>query len=86
MGPEEIREKLSVRPFQPLRVHLSDGASFDIRHPEMVLVARRELHIGIAEKPELGIADRTMYVNILHITRIEPIGGSGRKSPRRRSA
>ena len=40
MRPEELRELLATRPFVPLRIHLTDGKSFDIRHPDNVLVLR----------------------------------------------
>ena len=84
MGPEEIKEKFAKRPFQPLRIYVSDGATYDVRHPEMVLITRRELHVGIPSKPDDQIPDRTAFVNILHVTHIEPI--NGKKPPRRRSA
>jgi len=85
MRPEEIRKILGERPFRPFRIHMSDGASYDVRHPELVLVAKRQLIVGVA-KPGSEILDDFSFVNILHITRIEPIAGNGRKSPRRRSA
>ena len=35
MRPEDLREYLKREPFQPFRLHLSSGAFFDIRQPEL---------------------------------------------------
>jgi hypothetical protein len=34
MRPEELTELLRVRPFVPLRIHLTDGQSYEIHHPD----------------------------------------------------
>jgi len=84
MGPEEIKTILGERPFKPFRIHMSDGASYEVRHPEMVLVAKRQLVVGLTKSRGEDVPEQIAFVNILHITRIEPI--NGKKPPRRRSA
>jgi hypothetical protein len=86
MGPLEIKRIVDERPFRPVRIHLTDGKSYDIRHPEMVLVAKRELIVGLPSSPSATVPDRVASVNILHVVRIEPIEEGGKKSPRKRSA
>jgi hypothetical protein len=49
MRRNEIIEAVQTRPFQPFRIHLSDGASFEIRHPEMVMVTRTSALVGVPE-------------------------------------
>ena len=79
MTPESIQEHLHRQPFQPFRVFLSDGSEYDVRHPEMVFVMRRE--VVIALPPRSGqLPDRAVYCDPLHITRIELI--NGRSAPR----
>ncbi len=34
MSPEQLRQSLRAAPFQPFRIHLADGRSFDVPHPE----------------------------------------------------
>ena len=34
MSPEQLRKSLRAAPFQPFRIHLADGRSFDVQHPE----------------------------------------------------
>ena len=38
MPPEDLRKKLQTRPFRPFRIHLSDGAEYDVMHPELLLL------------------------------------------------
>ncbi len=74
MRPEDIREKLRKEPFRPLRVFLSDGAYYDVRHPEMMIVSRTEIIIGLG--PGNGeLPDRLAHVDPIHVVRIEPIDG-----------
>jgi hypothetical protein len=52
---EELRRLLRQRPFQPFRVHVTDGRTFDITHPDWNMVMNRALTIGLPEagdKPE----------------------------------
>ena len=84
MRPDEIRAHLRKQPFEPIRVYISDGASYDVRHPEFMLVTRTEIVIGLAPKGTL-IPDRSVYIDPIHITRIEPINGKSRARRRRSS-
>jgi hypothetical protein len=81
MTPETIQEHLHRQPFQPFRLFLSDGSEYDVRHPEMVFVMRREVIIAL---PQRGgqFPERAVYCDPLHITRIEPI--NGKLSPKKR--
>lgn len=86
MGPDDIRAKLDTRPFQPFRIHLSDGAAFEVRHPELAIVSKRELVVGVPPSKEARVADHLVYLSLMHITRIEPIQTNGNRSSRKRSA
>ncbi len=45
MTPQEILNYVKAEPFRPFRIHMVSGRTFDIRHPEMVRVGRRDLVI-----------------------------------------
>jgi hypothetical protein len=47
MTSEDLIELISERPFIPLRVYLSNGRTHDIRHPEMAIVGRDVVAIGV---------------------------------------
>lgn len=71
MTLESIHEWLQKRPFQPIRISSSSGESYEVRHPEMALLTRTELLIGIAERR--GFPSRYRALSLLHITAVEPL-------------
>jgi hypothetical protein len=74
MAPEELLTVLRERPFQPFRIALTDGRTFDVRHPEMVLAGRRSAVIGLPAANETEpLYDRRITVDLLHISSMEPI-------------
>ncbi|MDO8631742.1 MAG: hypothetical protein Q7R41_14740 [Phycisphaerales bacterium] len=81
MRPSDIIQHVRKQPFQPVRVFISDGSSYDIRHPEMMMVGRTEVVIGLLTDGN-DVYDRFAYCDPVHITRIEPING---KTLRRRT-
>ena len=75
MRAESIREHLRKQPFQAFRIHLSDGSSYDIRHPEMAIASQREVLVGIGPEDN-GLPERFVFCTPVHITRIEPLSGN----------
>jgi hypothetical protein len=73
MPPEDLRKKLQTRPFRPFRIHLSDGAEYDVMHPELLLLGRRSLVLGLASRPEEVLYERTIDIELIHIVRMESI-------------
>ena len=74
MRTDEIRAHRRRQPFRPIRVYVSDGASYDVRHPEMMFVTRSEVVIAM-DPGDDQIPERSAYLDPVHITRIEPIDG-----------
>ena len=74
MPPSELLEALRVRPFVPFRLHVSEGATYEIRHPEMMLVGIASVIIAIPADPATPYYQRTETVAARHIIRIVPLG------------
>ena len=73
MRPEDIREFLQHKPFQPFRVTLTDGRTYEVRHPELAMVGRSGVAIGVpATGDTRPIYDRLVTVSLLHIMQVEP--------------
>jgi hypothetical protein len=72
-SPEEIQARLRDRPFRPLRIVASEGQRFDIHHPDLVLVGRRDLTIGIPGEEGSTIYDRQTRVAIVHVVALEDL-------------
>jgi hypothetical protein len=75
MQHDTLREWLKRRPFQPFRVHLTDGRTFVIRQPRINLLAQTFIKIGIPEPgdPDPWSCDHTEYVPLAQITQLEPL-------------
>ena len=71
----ELYRILHRKPFQPFRVYLSDGASYDIRYPRNNVVGMDFFVIGVPslEDPEF-VADRTIDISLERIERVEDLG------------
>jgi hypothetical protein len=78
---EEILNHVRAQPFHPFRVFVSDGAHYDVHHPDFILVSRT--NVNIAFPPRRGrVPERTVFVDPVHVTRIEPLNGHKRRSKR----
>ena len=76
MRPDDIRRLLRTQPFQPFRIHLSDGKAFDVRHPELAMVGRSIVAIGVPSSGEDELVfDHLVHCALIHITRTELIDG-----------
>jgi hypothetical protein len=71
MPPEDLQKKLQAVPFRPFRIHLSDGTAYDVIHPELLLLGRRSLVLGLAGRPDETLYERIVEVDLLHIVRME---------------
>lgn len=81
MRPAEIERQLRQRPFVPFRLCMSDGAAYDVRHPEMLIVSRTVLALAVYER-DARVPEGVVFCDPVHIIRIEPT--DGRAKPRRR--
>ena len=81
MRRDGLVEALLSAPSCPFRLYVSDGGTFDIRHPDMLMVTRHSAIIGIVEKQDGGVGagypdiQRTTRVDLVHVTRIEELQG-----------
>lgn len=78
MSPSEIEKHRHAAPFKPFRIHVSDGASYDIRQPHHLYVTQRQIVVGIGPAKD-GIPTTSAYIDPLHVTRLEPILARSRR-------
>jgi hypothetical protein len=69
--PNTIQALLGGRPFVPFRIVTSSGQSYDIRHPELVLVGARFLAIGAPANENPGRYEARNLVAIMHVTDLQ---------------
>jgi hypothetical protein len=72
MAPAEILALLRARPFVPFRIVTSDGTTYEVRHPDLVMVGIATAVIGYPDKSTPGAYERFDIVSMRHIVRLEP--------------
>jgi hypothetical protein len=82
MRPDDLRRLLAGQPFCPFRVFVSDGATYDITHPEIGTVVHMSLRIALRPGSVLDSRQqRFALVSVIHITRVEVYYPLGSPSP-----
>jgi hypothetical protein len=65
MKKDDLELILRRRPFTPVRLHFSNGATHEITHPDSVLLSDRVAAIAIG--------DSIWMVAMIHIVEVEPL-------------
>lgn len=73
MAPEELRNCLRQQPFEPFRIVLTDGAGYDIRHPDLLWVGQQTAYVGLTGDVAQTYFERSVRVDLFHVTRVEPL-------------
>jgi hypothetical protein len=68
MTIEKLREAHKAQPFVPFTIHLSDGRSFDVPHPEWLWLTPGGRVAWVAHGPR---GTRSDMVDLLHVTSLE---------------
>ncbi len=72
MRPEEILAYLRRQPFEPFRMHLTDGTTYEVRHPDQCILTRSAVHVAMPG-PYTDYARGLAAYALIHINRLEPL-------------
>jgi hypothetical protein len=62
------------RPFVPFRIHVSDGTTYTIQHPELVMTGIAAAIVGLPTDPtQPFLFGRSEVVDLRHMVRLEPL-------------
>ena len=78
MTIQTFRELLAQQPFRPFRLVMSSGQSYEVRHPEMAMLTKTDMLVGV-DIAEDGVPAEFRICSLLHVTAVEPLGGSSAK-------
>jgi hypothetical protein len=70
MTVQTYRDLLAQRPFRPFRLVMSSGHTYDVRHPEMAMLTRTDLLVGVGETDE-GVPAEFRICSLLNVSSIE---------------
>jgi hypothetical protein len=73
MSTQEVLNYLQAQPFRPFRIRINSGRTFDIRHPEMIRVGKRDVLIFTFVSDAPGVYDRWENVSLLLIESLAPL-------------
>jgi hypothetical protein len=73
MSPEQVRDTLRHQPFEPFRLVMTDGKSFDIRHPDLLMIGQRTAMVGLTGEAGQTFYERAVKVDLNHVIRLEPL-------------
>jgi hypothetical protein len=74
MSPIDLLQAVQRRPFEPFRVQVSDGTTYDVRHPDLVMVGLGAIIIGVpAIGQPRGVYERAETVSLSHIVKLLPL-------------
>ena len=76
MTSDSIVEMLERDPFEPFRICLSSGESYEVKNPHMVALLKSKVFVALP-------ADRSTFVSYLHIAALETLS-NGHAGPRRK--
>ena len=80
MQEKELYDLFHRQPFQPLRIVMKDGRSFEARFPRLAIVSPNYLYLGIPvpsdPDPVLPISDPIEPLPLRDIDRVESLGAA----------
>jgi len=62
---QEIQRLLAARPFEPFRIFVADGNTYDVRHPENIALGGKGRLVAI------GLDDSFVTLDLLLVTGIQ---------------
>ncbi len=72
MTVQTFRDLLRDQPFRPFRLVMSSGEKYGVKHPEMAMLTRTDILVGLDETRD-GIPARFKICSLLHVTAVEPL-------------
>jgi len=72
-SPDDIQARLRQRPFVPLRIVTTTGQTYDIHNPELMMVGRHYLIVGMPSKENPTQLEQDTRVAIIHVVEIQDL-------------
>lgn len=76
MNSDTLRTWLRAEPFAPFSITLSNGNTYEVRHPELLIVGRHVAAVGISADPDTLDFERLVNLSLRQIASIEPLNSN----------
>jgi len=74
MSTSVLLDALRRRPFEPIRLRLSSGDVYEVRHPENALLLRGGVYVALGSEGDLP--ERAVFCSLLHIAAVETVAAA----------
>jgi hypothetical protein len=83
MTYRNLGEYVTAEPFRPFRIKMASGATFEIRHPEMILVGRTSAKVYTAmDSSDAGVRWHDVSLMLMEtLETIEPVAPKANQGP-----
>ena len=71
MRPDDLLELVRKRPFVPFKIHLTDGKSYEVSHPDQIIILRSRAVVGAGH--DNGLPDHLEHLALVHVVRLEEL-------------
>ncbi len=73
MRPDDVAQAVAPEHFRPFMLKVSNGDTYEIRHPEQVVVSRSTVAIGTRRRNGRRWFERLDTVALLHVVSLVPL-------------
>jgi hypothetical protein len=71
--PDQVKARLREQPFVPVQIVTTTGQTYDIYHPDLVLVTLEYLMVGRPSANNPAFADLVTRVALAHVTELRDL-------------
>jgi hypothetical protein len=71
--PTDVKARLHEQPFVPMRIVTTTGQTYDIHHPELVMVAQHFLFVGLPSSDNPSIAEQVTRIALVHVAELRDL-------------
>ncbi len=68
---DNIRSRLKDEPFVPLRITTTTGKTFDVYHPDLIMVGRTFLIIGTPTTDDPATFENVSHIALVHVVELQ---------------
>lgn len=79
MTADTFREILKRGPFEPFRVVMNSGESYNVMHPEMAFITAKALILAMPD-PTHADGERLAFCSYLHVAHVETLRPAERRA------
>jgi hypothetical protein len=74
MSPDELHQAIKKQPFTPVRLHMSNGRTHDVKHPDDAIIGDEVLALGVYD--EGADWPRIRLLSIININEVEALASA----------